>query len=159
MPRPARRAAIRRRGWTDGHRRQLMFGFDHLGCGWGDAVKRPYAADPKTVEREMAACWLEYGPQITAATMADMPGTRPWYWWHAEAPEPRDESCPEAIQLARLGLLEPQEQAALVAAEELLRQYEEYAGCTGTPPRRWFHLPLPTENDRQRRQLEAERSR
>jgi hypothetical protein len=49
-----------------------------------------------TPATERAAAWREHGEAITAAWVAEHPGTRPWGWWQYAATAPR--SCVEGVR-------------------------------------------------------------
>jgi hypothetical protein len=64
-------------------------------------------------EEARRAAWEIHRDELLARE--HIPGNRPAAWWDYEAPEPRDHREAEADQLQRLGLLTPDELAALAA--------------------------------------------
>jgi len=65
-------------------------------------------------EQEEREAWERHREALLAECAAERPARwRPAAWWKYEAPEPRNKDEPEAEQLARLGLLTPEERALL----------------------------------------------
>ena len=110
-----------RREWTDTHQLQLRTGHDYLGECWGD---HPTAADLK----EMRQAWQDCKDTVLAEHIERFPCTRPWAWWKFGAPEPRDESVDEKVQLHLLGIPSGQEYIAYEKLEALNRYRSQRSG-------------------------------
>ena len=75
MPRFARKS--RRRTGDDATKVQrLLTGYYMEHCPFGDADS-------------MRAGWIERRDVLVRQWVRDRPGSRPWGWWHHDAPEPR----------------------------------------------------------------------
>jgi len=81
MPRVRRRSKLRRAGYNEHHRGQLLHGSDVFGDAFGNG-------DDMDVEAFKAA-WELFRDRLLSEWIAANPGTRPAAWWILEAPEPR----------------------------------------------------------------------
>lgn len=67
------------RSWTADHYRILQRGNDYFGAFAGPDGERDAEL--------MQAAWRELGEDITAAWIAERPGSRPYGWWQCAMPE------------------------------------------------------------------------
>src|SRR2546429_7896179 len=108
MPSP-RTTTRAKRGWGDAHFSMLQFGHDWLGAWHREWYRQPNRDE---LLADMEACWRQHGEKITIEFRADRQchaGQFPWGWWNWTAPEPRNESVPEWLQLWKLGLIDEAE--------------------------------------------------
>ena len=119
MSPPKRRS---RREWSDVQKLQLATGHDYLHeTSWGNSPTVDDLAEMKTA-------WKDTKDEIIAEHIAKHPCTRPWAWWKFGAPEPRDESQDEKVQLHLLGIPSGQEYIQFERLESLNRYRSQRSG-------------------------------
>lgn len=94
-------------GWGPEHRKVLERGGPCLAHQPPEFFKRDGGENVEGVRE----AWTAMKDEILAAW--DSPGRRPSAWWWFDSPEPRNSDMGEAEQLDGLGLLTPEELAAL----------------------------------------------